>query len=101
MGSSATVRIDRHRRVHDQWLVPGGASVDWVVDFTERFADAYALELEAFAAAIRDDRQPLVRGEDGLAAFVLAQACERSYREQRTDRLRHEERVGRVIYEAA
>jgi predicted dehydrogenase len=35
MGSKATVRIGRHRRVHNRWLTPGTASVDWVVDFTE------------------------------------------------------------------
>ena len=101
LGSRATVRIGDHRRVGNAWLTPGSAAVDWVEDFTERFPRAYALELEDFAAAIRDQRAPGVTGEDGLAAFVLAQACERSYREQRTVRLRHEERVGRVIYEAA
>src|SRR5438067_3601741 len=58
MGSKATVRIGHHRRVHNEWLTPGQASVDWVVDFTELFKQAYLLELEAFAAAIRDDRPP-------------------------------------------
>ena len=101
VGSLATVRIADHRRVHNDWLTPGSAAVDWVEDFTERFPHAYALELEEFASAIREQRPPAVTGEDGLAAFVLAQACERSYREQRTVRLRREERVGRVIYEAA
>jgi inositol 2-dehydrogenase len=101
VGSRATVRIGDHRRVHNVWLTPGSAAVDWVDDFTERYPHAYVLELESFAAAIRDGEPPAVTGEDGLAAFVLAQACERSYREQRTVRLRHEERVGRVTYEAA
>ena len=101
LGSRATVRIGDHRRVDNVWLTPGSAAVDWVGDFTERFPRAYALELEEFAAAIREQRSPAVTGEDGLAAFVLAQACDCSFREQRTVRLRHEERVGRVIYEAA
>jgi myo-inositol 2-dehydrogenase/D-chiro-inositol 1-dehydrogenase len=101
VGSRATVRIGHHRHVDNVWLTPGSAAVDWVEDFTERFARAYSLELEEFAAAIREQRTPAVSGEDGLAAFVLAQACDRSFREQRTIRLRHEERVGRVIYEAA
>jgi inositol 2-dehydrogenase len=101
LGSRATVRVDDHRRVNNAWLTSGSAAVDWVEDFTERFPHAYALELEEFAAAIREQRSPAVTGEDGLAAFVLAQACDRSYREQRTVRLRREERVGRVIYEAA
>src|SRR6266508_4488712 len=37
MGSRATVRIGHHRLVHNQWLTPGEASVDWVVDFTQLF----------------------------------------------------------------
>ena len=101
VGSHATVRIGNHRRTHDVWLTPGSAAVDWVDDFTERFPDAYALELESFATAILEERPPAVTGEDALAAFVLAQACERSFREGRTIQLRHEERVGRVRYEAA
>jgi inositol 2-dehydrogenase len=101
LGSNATVRIGDHRRLNDVWLTPGSAAVDWVEDFTERFPEAYALELESFATAIRERRPPAVTGEDGLAAFVLAQACDRSFREGQTVRLRHEERVGRVIYEAA
>jgi myo-inositol 2-dehydrogenase/D-chiro-inositol 1-dehydrogenase len=101
VGSRATVRIGNHRRTHDVWLTPGSAAVDWVDDFTERFPDAYALELESFATAILEGRQAAVTGEDALAAFVLAQACERSFREGRTIQLRHEERVGSVSYEAA
>lgn len=84
MGSKATVRIGNHRRVHVEWLVPGAASVDWVSDFAERFSAAYLLELEDFADAIRNDRAPAVSGEDALAAFLLAEACDRSLREGRT-----------------
>jgi predicted dehydrogenase len=91
VGSEATVRIGNHRRVHAEWLTPGAATVDWVDDFTERFPLAYRLELEDFAAAIREDRAPRVTGEDALAAFVLARACERSLREGGTVSLRHGE----------
>jgi myo-inositol 2-dehydrogenase/D-chiro-inositol 1-dehydrogenase len=101
VGSRATVRIDDHRKTNNVWLRPGSAEVDWVDDFTERFPEAYALELESFAAAIRERRTPEVTGEDGLAAFILAQACNRSFRDRRTVRLRHDERLGHVTYEAA
>jgi myo-inositol 2-dehydrogenase/D-chiro-inositol 1-dehydrogenase len=99
MGSKATVRIGHHRRVHNDWLTPGTASVDWVVDFTELFREAYLLELEDFAGAIRDDRLPAVVGEDALAAFVLAQACGQSLREGRTIRLQRENGSRGVTYE--
>jgi inositol 2-dehydrogenase len=100
MGSRATVRVDRHRRVHNVWLTPGAARVDWVADFTERYPEAYARELEAFARAILEDGPVGATGEDALAAFVLARAAERSWREGRTVKLRHELREGAVLYEA-
>lgn len=101
MGSNATVRIARDRLINNEWLTSDGASVDWVADFTERYPDAYRLELEEFATAIRDDRPVAVSGEDGLAAFVLARACDQSLRERRTIQLHHEERLDGVIYEPA
>jgi inositol 2-dehydrogenase len=87
MGSKATVRIDRHRRIYNEWLTPGQASVDRVANFKELFEDAYRLELEDFARSILDDRPPRVTGDDALAAFLLAEACDRSLREGRTVRL--------------
>jgi myo-inositol 2-dehydrogenase/D-chiro-inositol 1-dehydrogenase len=98
MGSKATVRIGGHRRRDNEWLTPGSAAVDWVVDFTERYPDAYRLELEAFAAAIRDGAESPASGEDALAAFVLAEACERSRREARSVRLAHEQTPHGVVY---
>ena len=101
LGSKATVRIGSHRRHRSQWLTPGQAAVDWVDSFTERFSDAYRLELEDFTAAVRDDRAPAVTGADALAALVLAQACERSLRERRTVRLLHEETASGIAYDLA
>jgi myo-inositol 2-dehydrogenase/D-chiro-inositol 1-dehydrogenase len=98
MGSKATVRIAEHRRRHSEWLTPGAATSDWVEDFSERFPDAYRLELEAFAQAIRAGTEPEITGEDALAAFVLANACERSRREARTMRLAHERTATGVVY---
>jgi inositol 2-dehydrogenase len=101
MGSRATVRIDNHRRVHNEWLTPGGVQVDYVADFTERYPDAYRLELEDFARALREDRPVQVTGEDALAAFVLCQAADLSLRKGRGVRVNHEEREGRVLYQLA
>jgi inositol 2-dehydrogenase len=101
VGSEATVRIGRHRRLDNEWLTPGAASVDCVVDFKERFPEAYRLGLEDFVAAIRDDRPVGVTGEDALAAFVIAQACDRSLRERLAVQLRWQERGAGVQYELA
>lgn len=67
----------------------------------ENLARAPSIELEDFAAAIRDDRAAAVAGEDALAAFDLAQACDRSFCEGRTGRLRHEEQAQGVVYQPA
>lgn len=99
MGSRATVRVDHHRRAHVEWLTHGAATVDYVADFTERYPLAYLLELEDFAQAIRDERPVTVTGEDALAAFVLARACDRSFREGRTVQLRREESTNGVLYQ--
>lgn len=101
MGSKATVRIGRHRRLNSEWLTPEGALVDWVADFAERYPQAYLRELEDFAAAIRDDRPPAVTGEDALAAVVLARACDHSLAAGYPVRLRRGEQQGGVLYEVA
>jgi inositol 2-dehydrogenase len=101
MGSRATARIGYHRRVNVEWLTPGAASVDHVSNFVERYPRAYLLELEDFAQSVRSDRRVAVSGEDGLAASVLAQAAERSFREGRSVRLRYQERDRGVRYELA
>lgn len=89
IGSRATVRIANHRRSHVQWLTPGQVAVDHVRDFAERFAPAYADELEAFASAVRDDRPVAVTGEDALAALLLCEAASRSLRDGRTVKVPH------------
>jgi inositol 2-dehydrogenase len=101
MGSKATARVSHHRRAHVQWLTPGQAAEDWVKDFTERYPDAYRLELEDFVAGILEDRPVAVTGEDALAAFMLCRAADESLRAGRTVKLTHRERKGQVVYEAA
>jgi len=98
VGSKATVRIAHHRRFNNEWLTPGSVSADWVADFGERFGQAYLLELEDFAAAVSEDRPCSVTGDDALSAFVLAEACERSFREGRPVRLQREQTETGVIY---
>jgi myo-inositol 2-dehydrogenase/D-chiro-inositol 1-dehydrogenase len=75
--------------------------VDWVTNFTERYPAAYALELDAFACAIRDDQAVAVRGEDALAALVMCQAAMLSLREQRPVQLKHTVHSDSVRYKLA
>jgi inositol 2-dehydrogenase len=101
MGSKATLRVGNHRRVAVQMLTPDRMCQDYVTDFVERFADAYTAEMEHFVQAVRSDQDPEVGGADAAAAFALAKAAERSYREGETVRLKSETRDGEVIYEEA
>ena len=99
MGSAGTLRIDNSRRVSVRTLVSGEERQDFVLDFVERFAEAYRGEMEHFARAIRLGRTPDVGGADAAAAFVLAAAAQRSHREGRTVRLAATRKDGDVYYE--
>jgi myo-inositol 2-dehydrogenase / D-chiro-inositol 1-dehydrogenase len=99
MGSKATVRIDHPQRHHYEWRTPGLASYGLVRDFEQRYPYAYALELEAFARCVRDDRPPEVTGLDALAAFDLAAAADRAWRSGRTVRVTSRQTEGGVVYE--
>ena len=101
MGSRGTLRVDNHRRVAVQTLTPDRVCQDYVTDFVERFADAYRAEMEHFLDAVRSGRDPEVGGADDAAAFTLAKAAERSYREGKTVRLKREKREGGIFYEEA
>ncbi len=51
--------------------------------FTDRYADAYAAEMQAFVDAVRSGRPPEVGGEDGRAPVAIALAAQRSALEGR------------------
>ncbi|MQA86329.1 MAG: inositol 2-dehydrogenase [Streptosporangiales bacterium] len=99
MGSKGTLRIENNRRVSVQSLVPGEVRQDFVHDFVERFADAYRIEMEHFARAVRQGTDPEVGGADAAAAFVIAEAAKRSHLERRTVRLSATSKDGGVFYE--
>jgi myo-inositol 2-dehydrogenase/D-chiro-inositol 1-dehydrogenase len=101
MGSEGTVRVGRYGPLTLETLRPGAASRPYALDFMEHFSLAYVEEMDAFARAILEDRAPAPTGADAEAAFVIAQAATRSYREGRPIRLKHEARDGVVVYEEA
>jgi predicted dehydrogenase len=51
--------------------------------FTDRYADAYAAEMQAFVDAVRGGHPPEVGGEDGRAPVAIALAAQRSSLEGR------------------
>lgn len=65
---------------------PPPASKPWS-GFLERFAPAYEAELAAFVRLVRGEGDNPCDGLQALAAFRVAEACERSRRERRPVRL--------------
>jgi predicted dehydrogenase len=78
VGTLATARIDAPPG--PRWLTPGQSAHGVPRDFAERFPQAYAAELDAFARCVRDGTPPLVDGHDAMAAFDLATAAAESWR---------------------
>lgn len=101
LGHRGTLRIDNHRRVEVETLVPGRSCRDYVSDFVERFSDAYREELEHFVRTVRGEVESGPDGTDAAAATVLARAADRSYREGRTVRLKRTTSDGKIFYEEA
>ncbi|MEK7560347.1 MAG: Gfo/Idh/MocA family oxidoreductase [Patescibacteria group bacterium] len=52
--------------------------------FAERYQESYLAELQEFERCIREDKEPLVTGHDGLMAVVLATAAKISAETGRT-----------------
>lgn len=82
MGTRATARVDAPHG--HEWRTPGRAAHALPGDFEERYPQAYAAELDAFARCVRDGTTPRVTGRDALAAFDLVTACDESWRTGRT-----------------
>jgi myo-inositol 2-dehydrogenase/D-chiro-inositol 1-dehydrogenase len=101
MGRDATVRIDQPQFRHYEWRTPGWASRGLARDFEQRYPDAYAAELEAFAQCVRDGLPPQVTAYDGLAAFDLAQAADRSWRSGTTVKVTAQHTGAGITYQAA
>ena len=55
--------------------------------FMQRYADAYAAEIQAFVAAVREGRPAAVSGRDGRRALAVGLAAQRSYDERRPVRV--------------
>jgi myo-inositol 2-dehydrogenase/D-chiro-inositol 1-dehydrogenase len=87
MGSRATLRIGSHTRNAVEILTPQWSCRDYVSNYADRFNSAYLEEMEAFTQAVQADQEPEVSGADSAAAFAIAQAAGRSFREKRAVRL--------------
>lgn len=62
-----------------RWTADGTAGQDRLKHFfLERYAESFRIELDDFLDAIESGRQPMVSGEDGRLALILATAAQES-----------------------
>ena len=64
-------------------LRPGGTPAGTYPGFIERYADAYAAEVDDFVSGVAERRPPAVTGEDGRLALAIALAADRAAAEGR------------------
>ncbi|MEL6436769.1 MAG: inositol 2-dehydrogenase [Pseudomonadota bacterium] len=78
-GSKGAITAENQRPVDIEIATAGGYTRPPLHDFfMDRYVDAFAIELAAFIAALREDRAPNPSGEDGLRALLIADAAVKS-----------------------
>ena len=81
-GSKGTVSVENQRPVTIELATATGFTRPALHDFfMTRYVEAYAAEIAAFVAVVRDGASPSPSGEDGLRALMLADAAFRSSKE--------------------
>jgi myo-inositol 2-dehydrogenase/D-chiro-inositol 1-dehydrogenase len=84
LGSKGMAAAENQREVSIEIASGAGFVRPPLLDFfMTRYTAAYAAEIEAFVAGLRDGTPLVPSGEDGLAALVLADAAVRSVAEGR------------------
>ncbi|MGH8301238.1 MAG: Gfo/Idh/MocA family protein, partial [Steroidobacteraceae bacterium] len=78
-GSGGSVRVDNHTATTVAvWGEQGATRAPFQNFFLDRYAEAYRLEMDHFAAVLRGE-QPAVGFADGIHALELAEAAGRSH----------------------
>jgi myo-inositol 2-dehydrogenase/D-chiro-inositol 1-dehydrogenase len=88
LGSGGMVAVENQREVSIELATGAGFTRPPLLDFfMSRYTAAYAAEIAAFVAGVRDGAPLAPTGEDGLKALVLAEAAVRSVAEGRKIRV--------------
>ncbi|MFN3146669.1 MAG: inositol 2-dehydrogenase [Paracoccaceae bacterium] len=83
-GSAGSVSAENHREARIEIATEAGYTRPPLLNFfMSRYVAAYANEIAAFVAALRDGTPPPTTGQDGLMALALAEAAVRSVAERR------------------
>jgi predicted dehydrogenase len=79
VGSKGTILVGSLIRTPATFLSVNGSTQTAADHFLTTFADAYLAEMQDFVKCMLEDREPRVRGEDGLRALAVAVAAEKSH----------------------
>jgi scyllo-inositol 2-dehydrogenase (NAD+) len=79
VGSKGSILLGSLTRTPATFLTVNGSTQSAPDHFLTTFADAYLAEMRDFVTCMLDDREPQVRGEDGLKALAMSIAAEKSH----------------------
>lgn len=82
-GTRGMIRIGYGRKTHIEIHTTAGVSHDFVSHWLDRFADAYRLEMEAFARVLQGQADPPCTLEDGWRALAIGLAAQEAERLER------------------
>lgn len=83
LGEKGKVTLGREQLTGLRRYDAEGVSTDHVVQATDRFHEAFVLEIADFVDCLLSDREPAVSGDDGRTAVQLALLAAQSHREGR------------------
>jgi len=83
LGSEGVLQIGSLQQTPTLVMTRQGITHDTIPGFMERFGDAYATEIRAFASCILEERDPSVTGEDARKATAIGMAATLSLDETR------------------
>lgn len=83
LGTKGTLKIGYLRETPLTVLTKEGVTHDVVPHFTERFGDAYYLQIKNFVDNVLQENKPAITAVDAISALRISLAATKSYKENR------------------
>ncbi len=88
-GSKGMARVENEKPdLHELSTVDGVSTSLPLHFFMQRYTQSYMEEIKSFILALKDDKTMPVEGKDGIMALVIAEAANKSLRENRPVKIR-------------
>jgi inositol 2-dehydrogenase len=83
LGTKGTLKIGYLRETPLTVLTKEGVTHDVVPHFTERFGEAYYLQIKNFVDNVLQENEPAITANDAISALQISLAATKSYKENR------------------